>query len=39
MFEDGIPAVQPDENHRMKAVDISELLESAVGTTKGGTAS
>ncbi|MHB8575281.1 MAG: (Fe-S)-binding protein [Dehalococcoidia bacterium] len=29
MFEDGIPAVQPDENHRMKAVDISELLESA----------
>jgi Fe-S oxidoreductase len=34
MFEDGIPAVQPDENHRMKAVDISELLESSVGATK-----
>jgi Fe-S oxidoreductase/nitrate reductase gamma subunit len=32
MFEDGIPAVQPDENNRMKAVDISELLEASVGS-------
>lgn len=30
MFEDGIPAVQPDETRRMKVMDIAELLEAAV---------
>jgi Fe-S oxidoreductase len=30
MFEDGIPAVQPDEATRMKTFDISELLEVTV---------
>ncbi len=30
MFEDGIPTVQPDEEKRMKAMDIAELLEAAV---------
>jgi len=30
MFEDGIPAIQPDESHRLKAFDISELLEVSV---------
>ena len=39
MFEDGIPAVQPDENNRMKAVDISELLEVSVGSTATSTSS
>ena len=36
MFEDAIPAIQPDEEHRIKAVEISELLEAAVGTSVGG---
>ena len=31
MFEDGIPTVQPDEEHRMKVYDISELLEVSTG--------
>jgi len=30
MFEDGIPAVQPQEEGRMRAFDIAELLEQAV---------
>ena len=30
MFEDGIPAVQPDESKRIRALDISELLEVSV---------
>jgi Fe-S oxidoreductase/nitrate reductase gamma subunit len=30
MFEDGIPAVQPDETKRIKAYDISEILELAI---------
>jgi Fe-S oxidoreductase len=30
MFEDGIPALQPDEEKRIKAFDISELLEVSV---------
>jgi Fe-S oxidoreductase/nitrate reductase gamma subunit len=32
MFEDAIPALQPDEEHRMRAVDIAELLEASVGS-------
>jgi len=30
MFEDGIPAVQPQEEGRMRAFDIAELLDKAV---------
>ena len=30
MFEDGIPAIQPEEEGRMRAFDIAELLEQAV---------
>ncbi|MGH2584624.1 MAG: (Fe-S)-binding protein, partial [Dehalococcoidia bacterium] len=30
MFEDGIPALQPDEAKRIKAFDIAELLEVSV---------
>jgi len=30
MFEDGIPALEPDEEKRMRALDIAELLEGAV---------
>jgi Fe-S oxidoreductase len=30
MFEDGIPALEPDEEKRMRALDIAELLETAV---------
>jgi Fe-S oxidoreductase len=30
MFEDGIPTVQPDEDKRMKTLDIAELLELTV---------
>ena len=30
MFEDGIPAVQPQEEGRMRAFDVAELLEQAV---------
>ena len=31
MFEDGIPALEPDEEKRMRAQDIAELLEASVG--------
>jgi len=30
MFEDGIPSIQPDEEGRMRAFDVAELLEAAV---------
>ncbi len=30
MFEDGIPAIQPEEEGRMRAFDIAELLDQAV---------
>jgi len=30
MFEDGVPAVQPEEEGRMRPFDIAELLEDAV---------
>ncbi len=30
MFEDGVPAVQPDEEGRIRPFDIAELLEDAV---------
>jgi Fe-S oxidoreductase len=30
MFEDGIPSIQPEEEGRMRAFDIAELLEQAV---------
>ena len=30
MFEDGIPAVQPDDTRRIRAYDIAELLDLAV---------
>jgi Fe-S oxidoreductase len=29
MFEDGVPAVEPDETKRMRVLDVAELLESA----------
>ena len=39
MFEDGIPAVQPEEEGRLRAFDVAELLEQAVlGTALPGTA-
>ncbi len=31
MFEDGIPSLEPDEEKRMRTLDIAELLEAAVG--------
>ena len=33
MFEDGIPALEADEEKRMKAMDIAELLEASLGGT------
>jgi len=30
MFEDAIPAVQPEEEGRIRAMDISELLEASL---------
>jgi Fe-S oxidoreductase len=30
MFEDAIPTLQPDEERRIKAYDIAEILELAV---------
>jgi Fe-S oxidoreductase len=30
MFEDGIPAIQPEEEGRMRAFDIAEILQEAV---------
>jgi Fe-S oxidoreductase len=35
MFEDGIPAVQPDETKRMRVLDVAELLESATVPAAG----
>jgi len=29
MFDDGIPAVEPDETKRMRVLDVAELLEAA----------
>jgi len=31
MFEDGIPALEPDEEKRMRALDVAELLEASAG--------
>jgi len=30
MFEDGIPSIQPEEEGRIQAFDVAELLERAV---------
>jgi hypothetical protein len=30
MFEDGIPALEADEEKRMRALDVAELLEASV---------
>jgi Fe-S oxidoreductase/nitrate reductase gamma subunit len=39
MFEDGIPSIQPEEEGRIQAFDIAELLERAVlGPDAGGAA-
>jgi len=38
MFEDAIPAVQPEEEGRIKAMDIAELLEASVRAPDGGAA-
>ena len=35
MFEDGIPALEPDEEKRMRALDVVELLEASVGRAPG----
>ena len=35
MFEDGIPAVEPDETKRMRVLDVAELLESATVPAAG----
>ncbi len=35
MFEDGIPAVQPQEEGRMRVFDVAELLDRAVFGTDG----
>ena len=38
-FEDGIPTVEPDEEKRMKTLDVAELLElTVIGTPTSGTA-
>jgi hypothetical protein len=34
MFEDGIPAVEPDEEKRMRALDIAELLDASTRSEK-----
>jgi Fe-S oxidoreductase len=39
MFDDGIPSVESDEEKRMKALDVAELLERAVFGTNGAKAS
>ncbi|MGE0227304.1 MAG: heterodisulfide reductase-related iron-sulfur binding cluster [Dehalococcoidia bacterium] len=36
MFEDGLPAVHPEEEGRMRAFDIAELLEQSVFGPDGG---
>ncbi len=35
MFEDGLPAVHPEEEGRMRAFDVAELLEQSVFGTNG----
>jgi hypothetical protein len=35
MFEDGLPAVHPEEEGRMRAFDVAELLDQAVFGTDG----
>ena len=36
MFDDGIPSVEPDEEKRMKILDVAELLEEAVFGKRNG---
>ncbi len=37
MFEDGIPTVEPDEDKRMRTLDVAELLElTVIGRPKAG---
>ena len=38
MFEDGIPAIQPEEEGRMRPFDIAELLDRAVFGSNGASA-
>ncbi len=39
MFDDGIPTVEPDEDKRMKTLDVAELLEiTVIGKQDGATA-
>ncbi|MBM3139704.1 MAG: (Fe-S)-binding protein [Chloroflexi bacterium] len=38
MFEDGVPAVQPEEDGRLRPFDVAELLERAVFGPDGGAA-
>jgi hypothetical protein len=40
MFEDGVPAMHPEEEGRMRPFDVAELLEQAVfgPATAGGVA-
>ena len=35
MFDDGIPSVEPDEEKRMKTLDVAEILELAVFGSNG----
>jgi Fe-S oxidoreductase len=35
MFEDGVPAVEPDETKRMRVLDVAEVLESATVPAAG----
>jgi hypothetical protein len=35
MFEDGAPAIQPEETGRIRPFDIAELLEQSVFGTNG----
>ena len=37
MFEDGVPAIQPEEEGRIRPFDIAEILERAVFGTDSGT--
>ena len=36
MFEDGAPAIQPDEEGRIRPFDVAELLERSVLGTENG---
>ena len=38
MFEDGVPALQPEEEGRLRPFDVAELLEQAVFGPQGATA-